>query len=404
MRTVVPTYTPRRAVAAYDSYEEAQRAVDRLSDQGFPVEKVAIVGGPQYVERRGGLTIEARRCSARPRRAHRWRLRGPVGAVLHVRPEPAVPLLILYGVVVGAIFGAILGAVLHAATGGNATSRPWPGCGRTATRSWSTRSRRARRNGPERQSVRPLMATTYALRAVRTGPARTITTEVLAAEAGVHPDLVDRLVRLGLLEPGPYPRDAGGAVRPRRAPAPRPRPQLRRGDPRLRAADPDRRAGGPAALAGSPATPNRISVPPRGRAKRSAALPPPTKSSTKLRRPPARVGQPAGPVAIASSPAASARSRSAATRACADTLADADHHGGADRGRRRGDRCLDIALAVDVGDHALRHGGDRRILQHLADGVRMAPRHVRDRTRQASTRRAVDAHVELAQARTPHRR
>jgi hypothetical protein len=41
VRTVVPTHTPRRAVAAYDSYDEAQRAVDRLSDQGFPVEKVA---------------------------------------------------------------------------------------------------------------------------------------------------------------------------------------------------------------------------------------------------------------------------------------------------------------------------------------------------------------------------
>ena len=29
----------RRAVAAYDSYIDAQRAVDRLSDRGFPVDR-----------------------------------------------------------------------------------------------------------------------------------------------------------------------------------------------------------------------------------------------------------------------------------------------------------------------------------------------------------------------------
>src|SRR4051794_16070453 len=34
---------PRRMVASYDSYPEAQRAVDYLSDRRFPVERVAIV-------------------------------------------------------------------------------------------------------------------------------------------------------------------------------------------------------------------------------------------------------------------------------------------------------------------------------------------------------------------------
>ncbi len=56
------------------------------------------------------------------------------------------------------------------------------------------------------------MATTYALRAVGRGPARTVTAEILAAEAGVHPELVDRLVRVGFLEPGPYPRDAAAQL------------------------------------------------------------------------------------------------------------------------------------------------------------------------------------------------
>jgi hypothetical protein len=31
-------------VARFDDYESAQRAVDRLSDDGFPVEKLDIVG------------------------------------------------------------------------------------------------------------------------------------------------------------------------------------------------------------------------------------------------------------------------------------------------------------------------------------------------------------------------
>ena len=41
----------RRIVASFDSYGDAQRAVDRLSDRGFPVERTAIVArGLEYVE------------------------------------------------------------------------------------------------------------------------------------------------------------------------------------------------------------------------------------------------------------------------------------------------------------------------------------------------------------------
>lgn len=35
---------PRRTIAAYPSYAGAERAVDWLSDQGFAVEHLAIVG------------------------------------------------------------------------------------------------------------------------------------------------------------------------------------------------------------------------------------------------------------------------------------------------------------------------------------------------------------------------
>ena len=34
----------RRTIASYPTYQEAERAVDHLSDQGFPVERVAIIG------------------------------------------------------------------------------------------------------------------------------------------------------------------------------------------------------------------------------------------------------------------------------------------------------------------------------------------------------------------------
>ena len=34
----------RRAIASYTTYQEAERAVDHLSDHGFPVERVAIIG------------------------------------------------------------------------------------------------------------------------------------------------------------------------------------------------------------------------------------------------------------------------------------------------------------------------------------------------------------------------
>jgi uncharacterized membrane protein len=121
VRTVVPTLTPRRAVAAYDSYEEAQRAVDRLSDEGFPVEKVAIVGeGLKYVEQVTGRLTTGR--AALLGAAQGALIGGLFGVLLALfftyDPNPAVPLLILYGIVVGAIFGAILGAITHAATGG----------------------------------------------------------------------------------------------------------------------------------------------------------------------------------------------------------------------------------------------------------------------------------------------
>ena len=50
----------RRVVATYSEYAEAERAVDYLSDEGFPLERVTIVGsGLRVVERIGGRLTPA---------------------------------------------------------------------------------------------------------------------------------------------------------------------------------------------------------------------------------------------------------------------------------------------------------------------------------------------------------
>jgi len=53
------------AVATYSDYAEAQRAVDRLSDDGFPVEHLDIIGSDlRLVERVTGRLTKARAATA----------------------------------------------------------------------------------------------------------------------------------------------------------------------------------------------------------------------------------------------------------------------------------------------------------------------------------------------------
>ena len=129
MKTMV-SQTSRRPVAAYDSYAEAQRAVDLLSDRGFPVEKVAIIGqGLRYVEQVTGRLTTGR---AALLGALQGALLGAffgllMGLIFTYDPNPAVWLLFLYGLVVGALIGAALGAALHLATGGTRDFSSVPG-------------------------------------------------------------------------------------------------------------------------------------------------------------------------------------------------------------------------------------------------------------------------------------
>jgi hypothetical protein len=109
----------RRPIASYGSYEEAQRAVDFLSDRHFPVEQVAIVGHDlEWVEQvTGRLTTARAALQGALQGAFIGLLFGLLFGLFFTSPRPYLALL-LYGLVVGAIFGAVFGAIGHAAMGG----------------------------------------------------------------------------------------------------------------------------------------------------------------------------------------------------------------------------------------------------------------------------------------------
>jgi hypothetical protein len=116
-----PNRSARRTVASFATYEEAERAVDRLADLDFPVQRVAIVGQDlQLVEQVTGKLDY-------PRAAWRGAVSGAVPGVLigwlfglfnWVDPVIASALLALYGLLIGAVVGAIIGVILYALQSG----------------------------------------------------------------------------------------------------------------------------------------------------------------------------------------------------------------------------------------------------------------------------------------------
>ncbi|SFK53522.1 general stress protein [Geodermatophilus ruber] len=116
-----PTRSARRAIASFTRYEDAERAVDRLADMDFPVERVAIIGQDlQTIEQVTGKLNY-------PRAAWRGALSGAIpGALigwifgLFNWTDPLISslLLALYGLVFGAVLGAIIGVIIYALQGG----------------------------------------------------------------------------------------------------------------------------------------------------------------------------------------------------------------------------------------------------------------------------------------------
>ena len=109
----------RTTVATYESYRDAERAVDFLSDKEFPVERVAIVGtGLKTVEQVAGRLTTGRAALAG---AGQGAMIGLLFALLlgvFFTVDEALIGLLLYGLVAGALFGASFAAVAQYATGG----------------------------------------------------------------------------------------------------------------------------------------------------------------------------------------------------------------------------------------------------------------------------------------------
>lgn len=108
---------PTVSVATYAEYADAQRAIDHLSDQGFPVEHTAIVGtGLRLVERVLGRLTVGRAALAGVATGAWFGLF--VGLLFGIFSSSSWLAVVLGGVVIGAVWGAIFGAIAHAATGG----------------------------------------------------------------------------------------------------------------------------------------------------------------------------------------------------------------------------------------------------------------------------------------------
>ncbi|MDQ3547345.1 MAG: hypothetical protein M3439_00870 [Chloroflexota bacterium] len=113
--------TDRRTIATYVTYPEAQRAVDYLADQRFPVERVAIVAdGIKLVEQvTGRLSYGRAALSGALSGALTGAFFGFIfGLFDWIDPLVSGLVLALYGLIFGAIVGAIFGAVAYAMTGG----------------------------------------------------------------------------------------------------------------------------------------------------------------------------------------------------------------------------------------------------------------------------------------------
>ncbi|WP_406175097.1 general stress protein [Streptomyces sp. NBC_00996] len=102
----------RGPVASYKMYREAARAVDHLSDHGFPVERAAIIGqGLRLVEQvigrmdYGRAALHGAASGALPGLLIGWLF----GLVNWLDPVVSALLLALYGLVFGAIIGALSG-------------------------------------------------------------------------------------------------------------------------------------------------------------------------------------------------------------------------------------------------------------------------------------------------------
>jgi hypothetical protein len=104
-------------VATFDDYAAAQRAVDHLSDKGFPVEQVSIVGTDvRLVETVLGRMTTGRAAAAGAVSGAWFGLF--VGLLLTVFTDSAWWAVFAIAILIGALWGGVFGGVAHAMTRG----------------------------------------------------------------------------------------------------------------------------------------------------------------------------------------------------------------------------------------------------------------------------------------------
>src|SRR5579875_2636397 len=105
---MTPTFAAWNTVARFDDYAAAQRAVDQLSDDGFPVEHLDIVGSDlRLVERVTGRLTKGRAALAGAASGAWFGLL--IGLLLGIFTTGSWFGLLLVGLVVGAAWGATFG-------------------------------------------------------------------------------------------------------------------------------------------------------------------------------------------------------------------------------------------------------------------------------------------------------
>jgi Heat induced stress protein YflT domain len=118
LRPLDPVSAAWNTVARFDDYETAQRAVDRLSDDGFPVEKLDIVGSElQLVERVTGRLTRGRAASAGALRGLWAGLLFGILLGLFTSGHSFLG-VVATGAALGVLWGAAFGYVAHASTRG----------------------------------------------------------------------------------------------------------------------------------------------------------------------------------------------------------------------------------------------------------------------------------------------
>jgi len=118
---VRPNEPARQVIATFDKYADAERAVDYLSDRGFEVNRVAIVGRDlEYVEQvlgrlnYGGAALRGAGSGALVGALIGWIF----GLFNWIDPLISALVLAGYGLIFGAVVGALIGLLMHALQGG----------------------------------------------------------------------------------------------------------------------------------------------------------------------------------------------------------------------------------------------------------------------------------------------